>query len=79
MQYIDPSTISKLKMTFNQDKYHQQLEISRNKVKMLINFHLNSVADSLILGEDPSLPIPSRSGFLEHHKNSEKFGNNFIF
>lgn len=65
-------------MTFNQDQYHHQLNISRNKVKMLINYHLTAVADSVIIGEDPILPISSRSGYLEHHKNSEKFGIKFI-
>lgn len=62
-------------MTVNQDKYHEKLQISRNKAKMLINYHLNLVTDSIIIGEDPILPIPSRSGFLEYHKNPEKFGN----
>lgn len=62
-------------MTINQDNYHQQLEVSRNKVKMLINYYINSIADAVILGEELILPIPTRSGFLAYHKNPEKFGN----
>lgn len=65
-------------MTINKDNYHQQLEASRNKVKMLINYHLNSIADTIILGEELILPIPTRSGILAYHKNPEKFGNTTI-
>ena len=82
-KWAHESQHQKFKMTIPQDKYHQQLEASRNKVKMLINYYLNLVADSIILGEDPVLPIPTRSGYLEHQKNPEKFGTNqftvFIF
>jgi hypothetical protein len=61
-------------MTIERDKYHNELEISRNKVKMILNFHLNSIADAIILDKSLILPIPTRSGFLEYHKNREKFG-----
>lgn len=61
-------------MTISQDEYLQRLEVSRNKVKMLINYHLNAVANSLILNEEPVLPIPTRSGYLEYSKYPEKFG-----
>lgn len=70
-----PPPQSRYIMTLHQDEYHQQLEVSRNKVKMLINYHLNAITDALILNEEPVLPIPTRSGFLEYSKNPEKFGN----
>lgn len=62
-------------MTQEEDSFKNTLEISRNKLKMLFSFHLDSIADSLILENEASIPCPLKHGCLEYTKNPNKFGN----
>lgn len=41
---------------------------------MLISYHLDRLTDALLLGQEPVLPIPSKSGSLMYSKNPERFG-----
>lgn len=64
-------------MTIDGDEdevFRESLNVSRNKVDMLLRFTLDSVVDAIIKGNDPVLPIPTRSGSLEFSKSPEKFG-----
>lgn len=61
-------------MTRSEDDYLNNLQISRNKLKLLLLHHLNTITDSFINGNDPMLPIPLRSGYVVHSKNPDKFG-----
>lgn len=56
------------------DVFRESLNVSRNKVEMLLRFALDSVVDAFIKGNDPVLPIPTRGGSLEFSKSPEKFG-----
>ena len=61
-----------------EDSFKSDLNIKRAKLKMLLYLHLNAVVDAIILEEEPVLPIPFRSGYLEYSKNSDKFGNSLL-
>lgn len=62
-------------MTIDSDvAFRESLNVSRNKVEMLLRFSLDSVVDAFIMGNDPVLHIPTRSGSLEFSKSPEKFG-----
>lgn len=60
-------------MTINEELFKLNINVNRNKLKMLLAYHLDSVADALILNDEPVLPIPLRSGNLEYSKCTEKF------
>ena len=61
-------------MTIDDGRFHENLKISRNKVEMLLKYHLDSVADAIISRNDPVLPFPTRGGILDFSKNPQKFG-----
>ena len=54
--------------------FKEKILISRNKAKLLLNFHLNAAVNSFLETENLSLPILTRSGNLEYYKDPEKFG-----
>ena len=56
-------------MTTDKDPFRDNLNISRNKIEMLLRYHLDAVVDAIISGNDPVLPIPVRGGTLDFSKN----------
>ena len=62
-------------MTVGDDNlFRTNLQLYRNRAKMLLFHHLNSVVDAIVLEEEPVLPVITRSGSLEYSKNQERFG-----
>ena len=67
-------------MTIEDDyAFHESLKIYRNKAEMLLRYILNSVVDAIIEGNDPVLPIPTRTGSLDLSRSPHKFGKKYFY
>lgn len=62
-------------MTKHDEEFRKYLQVSRNKVEMLLRYHLNCITDAIIVGREASIPFPTKCGYLDLSKNPEKFRN----